>query len=65
MTLNYKKIGQGEPLIILHGLFWFSRQLDEYSQGVRNDFTIYLVTKGTMGKAQKVTNGPIKPWRKT
>jgi esterase len=49
MKLNYKKSGQGNPLIILHGLFgsadnWFSiaRELEQY-------FTLYLVDQRNHG----------------
>jgi esterase len=49
MKLNFKKIGSGPPLVILHGLFgsadnWFSisRELDQ-------DFTMYLVDQRNHG----------------
>lgn len=49
MKLNYKKSGQGNPLIILHGLFgsadnWFSiaRELEKH-------FTLYLVDQRNHG----------------
>ena len=49
MKLNYKKIGIGPPLVILHGLFgsadnWFSiaRELDK-------EFTMYLVDQRNHG----------------
>ncbi|GGF35954.1 alpha/beta fold hydrolase [Echinicola rosea] len=49
MKLNYKKVGQGKPLIILHGLFgsadnWLSiaKELDE-------DYTIYLLDQRNHG----------------
>lgn len=49
MKLNYRKVGEGKPLIILHGLFgsadnWFSiaRELDK-------EFTMYLVDQRNHG----------------
>lgn len=49
MKLNYRKVGEGKPLVILHGLFgsadnWFSiaRELDK-------EFTMYLVDQRNHG----------------
>lgn len=49
MKLNFKKVGEGKPLVILHGLFgsadnWFSiaRELDK-------EFTMYLVDQRNHG----------------
>ncbi|MDN3668617.1 alpha/beta fold hydrolase [Echinicola jeungdonensis] len=53
MTLNYKKIGQGEPLIILHGLFGSADNWMSIAKELENDFTIYLVDQRNHGESPK------------
>ncbi len=51
MKLNYKKLGEGEPLVILHGLFgmldnWFS-----LGKKFAEDFTVYLIDLRNHGQS--------------
>ena len=49
--LNYKKIGEGQPLIILHGLFG---SLDNWMTLAKNwseNFEVYLVDQRNHGQS--------------
>lgn len=52
MQLNYKKTGQGEPLIILHGLFGSADNWLNIARGLENDYTLYLVDQRNHGDSQ-------------
>lgn len=43
MKLNFKKTGQGKPLIILHGLFGSADNWLSIAKELENDFTTYLL----------------------
>jgi pimeloyl-ACP methyl ester carboxylesterase len=43
MHLNFRKTGQGKPLIILHGLFGSADNWLSIAKGLENDFTTYLL----------------------
>lgn len=49
MKLNYKKTGQGEPLIILHGLFGSADNWLSIAKELEDDFTIYLLDQRNHG----------------
>jgi len=49
MQLNYKKIGQGKPLIILHGLFGSADNWLSIAKGLEKDYTLYLVDQRNHG----------------
>ena|SRR5690554_3932774 len=49
MKLNFKKIGQGEPLIILHGLFGSADNWLSIAKGLESDYTLYLVDQRNHG----------------
>ncbi|QZE14773.1 alpha/beta fold hydrolase [Halosquirtibacter laminarini] len=50
--LHYRKIGTGEPLIILHGLYGSSDNWFSIAKALENDFTIYLLDIRNHGKSQ-------------
>ncbi|MEX2512106.1 MAG: alpha/beta fold hydrolase [Cyclobacteriaceae bacterium] len=43
MKLNFKKMGQGSPLIILHGLFGSSDNWMSVAKDLEKDYSIYLI----------------------
>ncbi len=43
MTINYQKLGSGEPMIIMHGLFGTLDNLKLIAKSLANSFTVYLV----------------------
>jgi esterase len=43
MNLNFKKTGQGEPLIVLHGLFGSADNWYSIAKELGKDYTLYLV----------------------
>jgi len=49
MQLNYKSTGQGEPLIILHGLFGMLDNWQSVARALENHFTLYLVDQRNHG----------------
>src|SRR5690606_14107228 len=49
MKLNFKKSGQGEPLIILHGLFGSADNWLSIAKGLENDYTLYLLDQRNHG----------------
>lgn len=51
MQLNFKSTGQGEPLIILHGLFGMLDNWQSVARALENHFTLYLVDQRNHGKS--------------
>ncbi|MFW5793399.1 MAG: alpha/beta fold hydrolase [Bacteroidota bacterium] len=51
MELNYKKIGNGPPLIILHGLFGMLDNWMGIAKKLENDYTVFLVDQRNHGKS--------------
>ncbi|MBS9524323.1 alpha/beta fold hydrolase [Litoribacter ruber] len=49
MKLNYKKIGQGKPLIILHGLFGSADNWLTIARDLEKEYTLYLVDQRNHG----------------
>lgn len=49
MKLNFKKIGTGKPLVILHGLFGSADNWLSIAKGLENHFTLYLVDQRNHG----------------
>jgi len=49
MKLNFKKIGSGSPLVILHGLFGSADNWYSISKALDNEFTMYLVDQRNHG----------------
>lgn len=49
MILNFKKIGEGKPLIILHGLFGSADNWFSISKELKEHFTLYLVDQRNHG----------------
>ncbi|WP_143962666.1 alpha/beta fold hydrolase [Litoribacter populi] len=49
MKLNFKKLGQGKPLIILHGLFGSADNWLTIARDLESEFTLYLVDQRNHG----------------
>ncbi|MEM8894318.1 MAG: alpha/beta fold hydrolase [Bacteroidota bacterium] len=49
MKLNYKSIGQGQPLIILHGLFGASDNWLSIAKQLEKDYQIFLIDQRNHG----------------
>jgi len=43
MTIHFQKLGQGAPLVIIHGLFGTSDNLKAVAKGLSDEFTVYLI----------------------
>ncbi|MCB0379665.1 MAG: alpha/beta fold hydrolase [Flavobacteriales bacterium] len=51
MKLNYKKLGEGTPLIILHGLFGSLDNWMSIAKELSSDFEVYLVDERNHGQS--------------
>lgn len=51
MKLHYKVSGQGEPLVILHGLFGMLDNWQTIANNLEQDFTVYLVDQRNHGRS--------------
>lgn len=51
MKLNYKASGNGEPLIILHGLFGMLDNWQTIANTLEKDFTVYLIDQRNHGRS--------------
>lgn len=51
MKLNYKKIGQGAPLVILHGLFGSADNWLGIAKDLEDDYSIYLLDQRNHGES--------------
>lgn len=49
MKLNFKKIGSGKPLVILHGLFGSADNWFSISKELKDKYTLYLVDQRNHG----------------
>lgn len=49
MRLNFKKTGEGKPLIILHGLFGSADNWLNIAKGLEKDFTTFLIDQRNHG----------------
>lgn len=51
MELNYKVFGEGDPVIILHGLFGMLDNWQTFAKGLAEDYMVYLVDQRDHGKS--------------
>lgn len=51
IQLNFKKTGQGEPIILLHGLFGSASNLGVVARALADNFTVYSVDLRNHGKS--------------
>lgn len=51
MKLHYKQTGQGEPLIIMHGLFGTSANWGAQIKGLSENYTVYALDMRNHGKS--------------
>lgn len=51
MPLNYKKLGEGKPLVILHGLFGMLDNWQSLGRRFAEHFTVYLIDQRNHGKS--------------
>ena len=49
MKLNFKKLGTGKPLLILHGLFGSADNWFSISKELKDNFTLYLIDQRNHG----------------
>ena len=49
MKLNYKKLGKGHPLLILHGLYGASDNWLTIAKELSNNFTVYIIDQRNHG----------------
>ncbi len=56
MQLNFKKSGQGEPIILLHGLFGSASNLGVVARALAESFTVYAVDLRNHGKSPHDNN---------
>ena len=51
LNLNYKEFGQGDPLIILHGLFGMLDNWQTIAKKLAEHFTVFLIDQRNHGKS--------------
>lgn len=51
INLHYRKIGEGPPLIIIHGIFGDSREYTKFSKFLEKIFTVYSIDLPMHGKS--------------
>ena len=51
MSLNFKKFGEGEPLIILHGLMGMLDNWQTQAKALSENFEVYLIDQRNHGKS--------------
>jgi pimeloyl-ACP methyl ester carboxylesterase len=51
MELNYKKLGEGEPIIILHGLFGMLDNWQTLARKLAKNYTVYLIDQRNHGRS--------------
>ena len=54
MKLNYKSFGQGEPVIILHGLFGTLDNWQTIAKQLAEDFTVFIIDLRNHGRSPHV-----------
>ncbi len=50
-TLNYKEFGQGDPIIILHGLFGTLDNWQTIAKQLAKDYTVYIIDQRNHGRS--------------
>jgi len=55
-SLNFKKLGKGPPLIILHGLFGMLDNWQTMSKHLANQYEVWLIDQPNHGKSPHYTN---------
>ena len=51
MELNYKVFGQGEPIIILHGLFGTLDNWQTIAKKLAENHTVYIIDQRNHGRS--------------
>jgi esterase len=51
LTLHYRKMGQGDPLIILHGMYGSSDNWFTVGKSLSNNFEVYLIDQRNHGRS--------------
>ena len=51
MKLNYKEFGQGDPLIILHGLFGTSDNWQTLAKKLAENYSVYILDLRNHGRS--------------
>ncbi len=56
IELYYKKTGEGEPLILLHGNTLDHSIFDELTKKLKNNFTVYAIDSRNHGKSERAND---------
>lgn len=51
MELNYKEFGQGEPIVILHGLFGTSDNWQTLAKQLAKNYTVFIIDQRNHGRS--------------
>ena len=51
MELNYKEFGQGDPVIILHGLFGMLDNWQTIAKKLAEEYSVYIVDQRNHGRS--------------
>ena len=51
MELNYKEFGQGDPIIILHGLFGTSDNWQTIAKKIAENYSVYIIDQRNHGRS--------------
>jgi len=51
MELNYKEFGQGDPIIILHGLFGTSDNWQTLAKKLAENYSVYIIDQRNHGRS--------------
>ena len=51
MKLNYKEFGQGEPIVILHGLFGTSDNWQTLAKQLAKNYTVFIIDQRNHGRS--------------
>ena len=54
MDLNYKEFGQGDPIIILHGLFGTLDNWQTVAKQLANDYSVFILDQRNHGRSPHV-----------
>lgn len=56
LTLNYKVFGEGDPVIILHGLFGMLDNWQSFAKKMADDYKVFILDQRNHGKSPHTTS---------
>lgn len=54
MTINFQQMGEGDPIIVIHGLFGTSDNLKQIAKALSNEHLVYLIDLPGHGSSETV-----------